>query len=147
MVIACSSSFHFKPSQVSLLSLGCSHAKDRSRYSLTWLPIAGTREAGSVVVPMPGSIHLCQACKSCQSVHFVQSQEMAVLLKVRVCETDTLFYFFLFLFWGFFSTPFSILTPHFPWASSKNNPGAILSHQRHKEFLLPTHWLFRIQRS
>lgn len=95
------------------------------------------------------SVWLHPSVPGLRTGRFVQSQEMAVLPKVRVCETDTFFFSFSFfsLYWGVSFTPFSLLTPHFPWARSKNNPGAILSHQRHKELLLPAHWLLRIQRS
>ena len=79
--------------------------KDRTGYSLTWLPISfslGPREASSAVVSMSGSILLCQACEQHGSAHFVQSQETAVLLQVRVCETDTFFLFLFFPFLGIF---------------------------------------------
>lgn len=62
-----------------------------------------------------------------RTTRFVQPQEKAALPKVRVCEADTFFFLFLLfpLLGNFF---YSLLTPHFPWACSKNNPGAILSH-------------------
>jgi len=86
----------------------------RIRDSLTWLPISfslGPRAASSAAVSVPGSIPLYPACERQWSVHFVQSQEMAALLKVRVCETDT---FFLSLFFPFLGNIFfhSLLPPH-----------------------------------
>lgn len=99
--------------------------KDRIRYSLTWPPVSfslGPREASSASVSMSGSIPLCQACEHCRSVHFVQSQEMAVLLKVRVCETDTFFLFLFSLFWGFFSLPSPSSPYTFPGPLPRTTP-------------------------
>lgn len=92
-------------------------------------PSAFPREASTAAQPMSSSIPLCQAWERGGSVHSVQPQEMAVLLQVGVCETDTFFAFFS-LFWGFsfysFLPPFpgplprKILVPFSPTKGTKS---------------------------
>lgn len=154
VLIARGSSFQFKPSQALLLSLCCSSTgsgKDKIKYSLAWLPISfplGPRDA-AIAEEKPALWH-CQCLAPSSFARPVNAAAWYILCSFRKWQfcwrsgfvKQTLFFS---LFWGFFFH--SLLTPHLPWASSKNNPRAILSHQRHKELLLPTHWLFRIQRS
>lgn len=100
MVIACGSSLRFKPSVTAQLAL------------LFMVKTgAGTHWPGcpSAFPWDPGKPALHRG-----SVHFVPSQETAVLLKVRVCETDTFFFFPFFPFSGdffFFLLP-SPSSPH-----------------------------------
>lgn len=93
--------------------------------------------ASSVAVPVSGSFPPCQPMST------VAQNILCSLGNGSSAEGQALWNRHFPPFFFFFH---SLLTPCFPWDSSKNNPRAILSHQRHKELLLLTNWLFRTQR-